>query len=342
VNNARVSIIQLTKPLADIAKNINDNIKVCENQKQRLEECKSDIQELKRNLYTPVIDIVSKPLAKSRTVCGHNECCEKKSVNGVVKEHYKQICHTPCYLTIDDGSMMGNKGLLDCDAFNKYTYSGPFAPCDPNEVYPDYDLKKINADGLVLAADATRVQSELCLECKHSYQTHLHTFYSTRLVNRKIRDENKYERITTKEEAVRAKREQIREPEKQIKELKSESKKISESSAKFAYFLKNHAIISINDIYEEYIKYLLANEEYRQSQGDDHANVQMLQKMLDMYREEKQIIEEAMASSGQESESQITPESISKSIKDLFKLKHNGQAIKDHLLMQESIRSQAH
>ncbi|CAG2165375.1 unnamed protein product [Oppiella nova] len=126
LNNAKQSINLLTEPLAQIAKNISDNVEECERHKQRIREFNGDITALQEELYVPAVDIKNVPLDHPKTVCSDKDCCTHEYVNGIVKTHYKTDCHSPCYLTNDNGNIIGNKNLLQCQAFNKYTVVGPY------------------------------------------------------------------------------------------------------------------------------------------------------------------------------------------------------------------------
>ena len=85
INKARTTILNLTKPLCDIAKFIADNVKACKAHKQKIFEWEGDIEELKKDLYIPTIDLKSTRLKKPMTVCGNPKCCENLNVNDVIK-----------------------------------------------------------------------------------------------------------------------------------------------------------------------------------------------------------------------------------------------------------------
>lgn len=80
VNTARKIILQMTKPLADISQLINDNIYVLERHQQNLSIEYGDINELKKQLYMPVIDLKVTDLPHPVTVCTTRKCCDIKKV----------------------------------------------------------------------------------------------------------------------------------------------------------------------------------------------------------------------------------------------------------------------
>ncbi|CAG2164728.1 unnamed protein product [Oppiella nova] len=335
LNNAKQSILLLTQPLADIAKNISDNVKACEQHKKKVSEFKGNITEFEKELYVPWKDIESDPLNEPKTVCNEGNCIVKETINGTVKIHYKTDCHSPCYLTHSDGNVMGNVGLLDCIAFNKYESIGEGEWRVPTNLVPDQNVT-LNAEGKAFLYYLERTKSDNCFKCGHSFQSHLHIKYETRIVNKKIRDEKKYKSINTAKEAAAAKQAQIVELEARIKELTDENTTISICMAKFACFLSNNALTPFNDAFEGYVK-----DAGKLSGGDSKVTIDKLQQMLDRYKYEKDAILAAMKK-GKKNESAVSVEDIDKLIKQLCSLKVNGPAISQLLDTQIKSKAKSH
>ncbi|CAG2118348.1 unnamed protein product, partial [Medioppia subpectinata] len=59
LNNTKQLIAMLTKPLADITKNIADNINQCEKHTLDINDYKGSIEELHKKLYIPSVEIIS-------------------------------------------------------------------------------------------------------------------------------------------------------------------------------------------------------------------------------------------------------------------------------------------
>ncbi|CAG2164726.1 unnamed protein product [Oppiella nova] len=215
-NNAKQHIILLTQPLADIAKNISDNVKECERHKRKIHEFTGNIKDLQKEL--------------------DKKCCTQENINGNIKTHYKTNCHSPCYLKHSDGNIVGNKGLLNCKAFNKYERTGPDHWDYPDDLVPDTNIE-LNKDGKLLLHTVSTTKSDKCFGCGHSYQTHLHINYETKIVKKQVRDESKYERITTAKEMSLAQEKQIKKLESKIQELSEENLIITKATAKFPCFL---------------------------------------------------------------------------------------------------------
>ncbi|CAG2101161.1 unnamed protein product, partial [Medioppia subpectinata] len=112
LNNAKQIIQLLTKPLADITKNIADNINQCELHRLQIRGFSGTIDELSKKLYIPSVEIISVPLDRPKTVCGADQCCERKTINDITEVTYTTDCHSPCYLDYSHGNIVGNIGLL--------------------------------------------------------------------------------------------------------------------------------------------------------------------------------------------------------------------------------------
>ena len=340
LNNIRNNISLLLKPLGEITKNIKDNINKCEIQKEKVEQWKGDIDELKQNLYTPMLDIVTTPLEMPITVCGEMECCEKRAVNGSMKVHYKKPCHEPCYLKYDDNNVLGNKGLLDCKAFNTYIDDGPWKHLPRANIVPDSLLPaQLPEDELVWVQPIKRVKSEICNVCNHSYQSHLHISYKTDIVLAEIRDEASYVKITTREEAIMAQEKQISDLQSRIVELKDEFKEITKISANFACFLKSNAIATYNDVFENYLNYLIKQRKEINDMQENKIEIDQLEQMLDDYRREKEVFENIDEEAKYEI---IKPEVIDIYLNILCKLKHSGPKIVESLKFQQKIQINIH
>lgn len=81
VNDARRVILQLSQPIADIADLINDNIKVLERHNRAIQVDSMSIDDLKKNLYVPVINLRCKELSQPTTVCTASCCMETYTVS---------------------------------------------------------------------------------------------------------------------------------------------------------------------------------------------------------------------------------------------------------------------
>lgn len=76
INEARRIIHQLSKPMADIAQLVNDNINILKKREAELNLDNNSLQELKKKLYIPIIDLKVIKLTQPVTVCTDNACTE--------------------------------------------------------------------------------------------------------------------------------------------------------------------------------------------------------------------------------------------------------------------------
>lgn len=139
-------------------------------------------------------------------------------VRSVSKWHYSQRCHNPCYLKNVPKEMIGAPDLVHCFAMN--------------------DQKK-------------------CKFCSCDFSTHMHIYYESKTVDKTIENDNIKKSLMTKEELRREKQRMINEMNQMKDELENEHKTIIHYIAKFANFLQQNAITPYNDVYKQYIEYLI-------------------------------------------------------------------------------------
>eukprot|EP00794_Sanderia_malayensis_P001186 gene1186-biopygen413 len=100
LNNARRIILELSKPLAKVAANIQVNIDSANNKAKELEASKKKASELQDKLYLDAVDLEVVHLDYPRTVCTDLTCVQYVQVmNETSRTVYKQQCHAHCYLS---------------------------------------------------------------------------------------------------------------------------------------------------------------------------------------------------------------------------------------------------
>ena len=275
--------------MAEIGENITRNIKICEERKKEIQEFNGYIKDLGPKLMIPTEDLEQVQLNFPMTVCGDRNCCKKITVGGVTKTDYKQICHEHCYLRNVTTEVVGDQEIRFCDAF----------------------LGGHRND---------------CRRCRHTYQTHLHIRYETRVVTRELKDESVQQKITNKEEAKKAMQTLVNDLNVRINEMNAEKKTITDCLVRFAHFLSQNAITAFNDAYEHYLNYLITN-------GD--GNESDLRQMLAQYHEEKNAFELLLANNLVDETEVITPQRINGYITELCGLKHSGPKIRHGLDIQQ-------
>lgn len=148
LNKARIMIIKLARPLADITKNINDNKNVIAQHLERMKALGDNIEDLKKcSVFTKVF-LEKIPLAYPRTVCTNSKCVKVYKVDEVVKTtNYITWCHVPCYLENMTEELANNQALIQCSAMGG---------------------------------------TETCLRCNHSFLEHMHITYEAREVTKQV------------------------------------------------------------------------------------------------------------------------------------------------------------
>lgn len=76
INEARRLIINLSKPLALVAKNIDDNLRIIGRQQTLLADKNKTIEELKQLLHFDMLRIEVVKIPHPKTVCTHTDCTE--------------------------------------------------------------------------------------------------------------------------------------------------------------------------------------------------------------------------------------------------------------------------
>ncbi|CAG2101450.1 unnamed protein product [Medioppia subpectinata] len=282
LNNAKQIIQIITKPLADITKNIAENVKQCERHKRRArEQHKSGTGHKPEHI--PNVELIYTSLRHPKTVCNNIQCSTITVIDDMPRANYNtgKPCHSPCYLDFNDCNIMGSKSLLGCRAFNKY---------GNKDHYRD-KFKKSNKDPVtrvISKAIGKVTKSDFCRKCGHSYREHLTLTYETSDKLGTVPAETSNARPlpslpvsgTDGLEAV------VRCLDKRIAELNAENKTIINSMAMFACFLANNTLTACPDAFDDYIQHLMAIE----SRGTDRhsrATVAWFEQLLHNYRHTK-------------------------------------------------------
>lgn len=108
-----------------------------------------------------------------------------------------------------------------------------------------FNCEAINMDGL-------------CTKCECSYLVHMHVYYMTKVVNKKVPNTNAVQNVKNKQKLVEEGARYINELVVLKKELEQEHSTIITTCAKFTHFLQENAITPFNDSYKEYIEYLIS------------------------------------------------------------------------------------
>ncbi|CAG2101447.1 unnamed protein product [Medioppia subpectinata] len=331
LNNAKQIISLLTEPLADIAKNIADNVNECKTHRLAIKEFSGTIDELEKQLYIPSVEIITESLDRPKTVCSDGECCERIKVNGITEIIYTGECHSPCYLHFNHSNFLGNIRLLQCKAFNKQSGRDR----DPGQAKQSWFARTISAPvGLIRAANT------VCHECGHSYEKHRHLLYETRAKLSKVHNKELDSRLESARNEAAIKERQIQCLNERIVEMETENETILKSMSMFARFLADNALTPVNDAFKDYVQFMIETVRYGPPDGaHTGAAVERLECILREYNEEKALIEE---SAKRGAEGVITAGDIDKCVDKLCGLKHKGTQIAQMLAQQRRSKVKNH
>ncbi|XP_049823906.1 uncharacterized protein LOC109608186 [Aethina tumida] len=255
INETRRMINQLSQPMLDISQNIENNIRILERHKVKISETNKTVDELKRNLFMPVINLETTKLTQPVTVCSDKKCVEIIKIEGINSTHYKTRCHDPCYLTNVQKEMVGDPGLIHCAAMNS---------------------------------------QKNCNKCTCSFMVHMHIYYMTKKVSGMIEDKNIQKNISNREQIIMEIQKVVSNCESRIKKLNEEHQKILQAAAMFAHFLQKNAITPFNDAYANYINYLIKREESLGPAADQQC-INHLINVRNKYDEIKKAFDNALA-----------------------------------------------
>lgn len=92
----------MAKPLADISEMINDNMNVLQRHKDNLEMENLSLEELKKQLYMPVINLEVIEQTKPVTVCTSRVCAEiyKVSLFSLLAAYFVALNYTVSAYTL--------------------------------------------------------------------------------------------------------------------------------------------------------------------------------------------------------------------------------------------------
>ncbi|XP_055347714.1 uncharacterized protein LOC129594881 [Paramacrobiotus metropolitanus] len=216
-------------------------------------------------------------------------CVAQKCIKMVgQKANYITHCHEHCYLTGIEPGKYPQPGLQSCAAMgNKQT----------------------------------------CSHCGCIWEMHMHIEYEINEVEVPMVDSSIQALLSQRDGNILAVQQTIQDLQDRKAQLNNEMDEITKVATKFGYFLKSNAMIPYNDSMEDYLQYLIRAEEEKVAIGASRKGLEDYQGMLQRYREEKKLLEQAMASGA--NHAQITATEIDSAIKSLYSLPINGQVIKN-------------
>ncbi|KAL7786204.1 hypothetical protein V8C37DRAFT_419623 [Trichoderma ceciliae] len=297
LNGARKLILELTKPMANIAESIRKNIQLCEDKKNELNDTRLTAQSLRKRLRLERIQFSAKKLARPRTVCKNTACCDFKDSglgNGEVVTIYKTHCHPVCFLINVKEDVIADPSLIDCLAFNG---------------------------------------TNTCKLCHHRWQEHLHVLYELSETKIGVIDIEIERQLKANADDVTLRQTGIARLDQNIEEYNQELDEIRRAAARFCLFLRKNAITIINDATLDYLDMLIQDEKGKIEAGNERgipmgANRKRLQALQDDRQIHIQLVEtfkQNMIDPTCTDDMLLDEQGVGALVKNLYELKHFGE-----------------
>ncbi|KAH7714816.1 aaa atpase domain containing protein [Aphelenchoides avenae] len=167
-----------------------------------------------------------------------------------------------------------------------------------------------------------------CIWCKCGWEHHLHVNFSQVKKPRTFKNVHKEEQLLEETDALLLKQRLIADCTRQMEEYLEEQRIIKAASIRFAVYLKKNAILPYNDVYEEYAKLCIENEEMcvRVDRNRDRTKLANLRRCLAEYRQERDAIIAGIEAGKGVERGDI--DDIDKCKQGLFGLKHFGAELR--------------
>lgn len=298
LNGARKLILELTKPMANIAENIRKNIALCVNQRMDLDNTKLTAKNLRKRLRIEKIQFAAEKLDRARTVCKNTGCCDFKD-SGLGDEAvitiYKTHCHPVCYLDNVTEDVVADPGLINCAAFNG---------------------------------------ANVCTLCRHHWQEHLHVLYELSETKVLVTDTAIEKQLKSNADDVTLRQTSIARLDQTIEEYNEELDEIRRAAARFCLFLRENSITVINDATLDYLDMLIQDEKGIVETAKQRG-VSTNTKRLEALQEDRQIHIQLVETFKQNMIEPTCPDDIlldeqgvDALVKRLYELKHFGEDLK--------------
>ncbi|XP_028397642.1 uncharacterized protein LOC114521398 [Dendronephthya gigantea] len=258
MNEARRVVVAMSKPMAAVAKTIQENVQEANNAMVEIKNDTLNMEALEEKLNITGVDLERKKLPYPMTVCTNSACTEIVAVGGdeiVNRKNFTQICHDHCNIS----------GV-------------------PTETRNDPRLQGCKC-----------ISGIYCLKCRHHYNDHMHLTYTLEKVSKQFISKDVQKKILAKKTEKERKEEYQAFIDGMLNELQNEEKLIMQVSAKYGAFLKDNALIPYNDAVGDYLDLAIKEAKESPKISRDAELLERLKKLRSAYEKEKQILDEAMA-----------------------------------------------
>ncbi|KEF63729.1 uncharacterized protein A1O9_01707 [Exophiala aquamarina CBS 119918] len=289
LNGTRNLVLELTKPMAEISQTIKTNIAAMVDDVRQLLDARLTGDKLLAKLEPEMTLLRKKPTTMPRTVCKEPGCVEFKddgTGQGTLVADYPNPCHPVCYIDNVPQDVQAHPSLFKCAAF-----SG----------------------------------SEICLQCKHHWTSHLHILYELETYKKRMKDATIALKIKQHESEIVLKETAIADRKVRMAEYEKEHEQIQEAAAKFGLWMKANSILPYNDATLAYLDVLIKAEQAKIDAGG-LANKKVLAALEEdkrKYQEFVAVLTKSMKDSGRTQP--IDQKEIESIVKSLYNLKHFGK-----------------
>ena len=293
LNGTRTLITQLTKPMAEISKQISANVATMEDDVRALQDTRLTGDKLKQKLRPEITLLRQKSLDNPRTVCKGQGCMEQKDDGqgiGTMETDYPNPCHAPCY--------------LDNVPIN-------------TTAYPDIQY---------CAAFSGKME---CNRCGHHWTMHMHILYEIETHKARITDTTIEQQIKQHTSDVVMKETAINNRKVLMAEMRAEHAQIRDAAAKFGLWMKANSIIPYNDATLAYLDVLITNEQAKVDAGGLN-NKKVLADLEEDKRKHEELVAVLTASMKSSGKTQpIEQAEVDRIVQSLYNLKHFGKSLEE-------------
>jgi hypothetical protein len=289
VNNVRKTILEISRPIAEISMAIQRNINEIKIKKDEEIGLNASKKELEEKLYIPSVKVELMSLDYPTTVCAGAKCVQDVPFDGVVHKHFVKRCHEPCQILAEHNAV-NCVALQHCWAFRF---------------------------------------SSNCSECGCPWNVHMHITYMTKQVSTRIVDKgvqlllNSNDEQKSKIEQFRA----ILQAEADA--LEQDKQQMAKVNAACACFLKKNAIVPYNDAVIAYLDHIISVEEARPTSDDRTKKLTGLHSLYKVYSTELQTLQKEIAHTDSYNADSLNPREIQRQIQSLYTLPRGGKMLKD-------------
>ncbi|KAH6620210.1 hypothetical protein C7974DRAFT_228085 [Boeremia exigua] len=304
LNETRIVITQLTKPMAQIAQKIKASIATNEDDLRDLQSRKMDREGLRKKLEVSKQTLRAERVEQPRTVCSNSACTESET-SGIgegldgseqLRTVYKTICHDPCHLENVQEDKVADPGLIQCYCIIQDGESG-----------------------------VRKSQVGKCRFCHHSWQEHLHIRYELKPSTVMVVDTFVQRELEQNANLIQVRERGIESKKRIIKEFQQEYDAIKRAAGRFTLFLRKNSITPYNDATVEYLDFLIKEEKPKVQMGASRRRLHELER----YRSEHVEIVEILSHKIEDGKENVLDEAgVDRLVHKLYRMEHYGPEIR--------------